>query len=106
VANRDVFDRDALVFSKIPEVVASECRVQISYDAIWQAETMYNIFEQVGCLLCGQDDKRLVLNPLIELINSDIHIFETCQSWFEGSDHVQSLAYERPRCRHGFKGLS
>jgi hypothetical protein len=76
VGNRDVFDRDALVFTEILEVIASESRTQIGYDAIWQAQGMHDVLKQLGCLLRGCGDKGLVLDPLGELINGNIYIFE------------------------------
>ena len=66
---------------------------------------MYDVLKQLGYLLRSCGDKGLVLNPLGELINGDIYVFEASRNWIEGPDHVQSPACKGPRCGDGLKGL-
>ena len=66
---------------------------------------MHDVLKQFGYLLCGCSGEWFIFDPLGELINGDIYVFEASQSWLERSDHVQSPACEGPRCRDGLKGL-
>jgi hypothetical protein len=105
VGDRDVFDEDALIFTKILEIVASESGTQIGYDAIWHSKPMYNVLQQVGCLFCYSHDEWFVFNPLGEFVNGDINISKTSWGWLERPYHVQSPACKRPGSGDGLKGL-
>ena len=90
MGSRDVFDGDASVFAEVPKMVTSECSSEVSDNAIRETESVIDIFEELDCLLCSGQNKRLVLNPLGELVNGDVHVPKTAWRGLERPDHVQS----------------
>jgi hypothetical protein len=97
MGNRDVFDRDALVFTKVSKMVTSECSTEVSDNVVRETESMDDIFEELDCLLCSGRNKRPVFDPLGELVNGDIYVLKTAWRRLERPDHVCSLACKRPR---------
>ena len=77
MGNRDVFDGDASVFVEVPKMMASKRSSEVGDNAIRETEYMDDIFEELDCLLCSSRNKRLVLNPLGELVNCDVHVLKT-----------------------------
>ena len=52
MGNRDVFDGDASVFIEVPKMMTSECGSKVDDNAIWEIESMDDIFEELNCFLC------------------------------------------------------
>ena len=77
MGNRDIFDGDASVFAEVPKMVTSECSSEVSDNAIWETESMDDIFEELNCLLCSSQNKQLVFDPLGELVNGDVCVLKT-----------------------------
>ena len=67
---------------------------------------MDDVIEELRCFLCYRLDKRLVLNPLREFVNSDINPSESTGGILEWPNHVQSLACEWPRGGNRLQSLS
>ena len=82
---------------EIPEVTAGKCRTKVGDDPIRQPKPMDDVIEELRCFLCCRLDKRLVLDPLGEFVNSDINPSETIGGVLEWPNHVQSPACEWPR---------
>ena len=61
------------------------------------SESMDDIFEELDCFLFDGRNKRLVLDPLGELVNDDVYIPKITWCRLERPDHVQSPACEVPR---------
>ena len=53
MGNRDVFDGDAMDFTEVPKMVASECSSEVGDNAIWETESVDDIFKELNCLLCN-----------------------------------------------------
>ena len=92
MGNEDVFDRDATVFAKVSKVMASKCSSEVGDDAIWETESMDDVFEELDCILCSSRDERFILNPLGELINGNVYVSEATWHWLKRANHVQSPA--------------
>ena len=97
MGNRDVFDGDASVFAEVPKMMTSECSSEVSDNAVRETKSMDDIFEELDCLLCNSQNKRLVFDPLRELVNGNIYIPKTAWRRLERPDHVESPACKRPR---------
>ena len=97
MGNGDVFDGDALVFVEVPNVMASKRSSEVGDDAVRETKSVDDIFEELDCLLCSSRNKRLVFDPLGELVNGDVYIPKTTWRRLERPDHVESLACKRPR---------
>ena len=90
MGNRDIFDRDASVFIEVPKMVTSECSSKVGDNTVRETESMDDIFEELDCLLCSSRNKRLVFDPLGELVNGDVYISKTTWRRLESPDHVES----------------
>ena len=88
MGNIDVFDGDTLVFAEVPKMVTSECSSEVGDNAIRKTESMDEIFEELDCLLCSGRNKRLVFDPLGELVNGDVYVLKTTWRRLERPDHV------------------
>ena len=77
MCDRDVFDGDPSVFVEVPKMVTSECSFEVGDNVVRETESMDDIFEELDCLLCSSRNKRLVFDPLGELVNGDIYIPKT-----------------------------
>ena len=77
MVNRNVFDGDASVSAEIPKMMTSECSSEVSDNAVRETKSMDDIFEELDCLLCSGRNKRLIFDPLGELVNSDIYVPKT-----------------------------
>ena len=77
MGNRDVFDGDASIFVEVPKMMTSECGFEVGDNAVLETESVDDIFEELDCLLCSSRNKRLVFDPLGELVNGDIYILKT-----------------------------
>ena len=75
--NGVVFDGDASVFVEAPKMMTSECSFEVGDNAIWETESVDDIFEELDCLLCSSQNEWFVFDPLGELVNGDVHIPET-----------------------------
>ena len=53
MSNGDVFDGDAMVFAEVPELMASKCSSEVVDDAVWETESMDDVFEELDCFLCS-----------------------------------------------------
>ena len=62
MGNGDVFNGDASVFAEVPKMMTSECSSEISDNAVWETESVDDIFEKLDCLLCSSRNKRFVLS--------------------------------------------
>ena len=92
MGNGDVFDGDAPVFVEIPKVMASECSSEVGNDAVWETESVDDIFEEPDCFLCSSRDEWFILDPLGELVDGDVFVLETTWRWLERPNHIQSAA--------------
>ena len=92
MGNGDVFDGDASVFVEVPKVMASKCSSEVGDDAVRETESVDDVFEELDCFLCSSRNKRLVFDPLGELINGDIYLPKITWRRLERPNHVQSLA--------------
>ena len=88
MSNGNIFNRDAPIFAEVPKMMAGKSRPEVSDDAIWETESVYDVFKELDCFLSSSCDKWFVLDPLGELINGDVHILETSWCWFERPDHI------------------
>ena len=77
MGNRDVFDRDALVFIEVLKMMTNECSSEVSDNVVRETESVYDVFKELDCFLCSSRDKRFVLDPLGELVDGDVHVPET-----------------------------
>ena len=77
MSNRDIFDGDASVFAEVPKMVTSEYSSEVDDNVVQETESMDDIFKELDCLLCSGRNKRLVFDPLGELVNGDVHVPET-----------------------------
>ena len=77
MGNGDILDGDASVFAEVPKVVASKCSSEVGDDAVWETESVDDVFEELDCFLCSSRDEWFILNPLGELINGDICVPKT-----------------------------
>ena len=76
-ATETYFDRDASVFVEVQKMMTSKCSFEVGDNAIQETESMDDIFEELDCLLCSGRNKRLVFNPLGELVNGDVYVSKT-----------------------------
>ena len=53
MGNGDVFNEDAPVFAKVPEMIAGKRGSEVSDDTVREAKTMDNVFKELDCLLCS-----------------------------------------------------
>ena len=88
MGNGDVYDGDASVFTEVPKMMASKRSSKVSDNAVWETESVDDIFEELDCFLCSSRNKRFVFDPLGELVNGDVHVSETTWHWLEGPDHI------------------
>ena len=88
MGNRDVFDGDASVFVDVPKMMTSECSSEVGDNAVWETESMDNIFEELDCLLCSGRNKWLVFDPFGQLVNGDVYVPKTTWRGIERPDHV------------------
>ena len=88
MGNGDIFDGDASVFIEVQKMMTSECSSEVGDNAVWETKSMDDIFEELDYFFWSGQNKRLVFNPLGELINGDIYVPETTWSWLERPDHV------------------
>ena len=77
MGNGDVFDGDASVFVEVPKVMASKRSSEVGDNAIWETESVDDIFEELDCLLCSSRDEQFILDPLGELVDGDEYVPET-----------------------------
>ena len=68
MGNRDVFNKDALVFAKVPKMMTNECGSEVGDNAIWETKSVDDIFEELDCFLYSGRDERFILDPLGELV--------------------------------------
>ena len=60
--------------------------------SIGHAKAMHDILYELDYLGGTKLDKRLVFNPLSELVDGNINVLKTTFSSFEWSNHVKPLA--------------
>ena len=77
-------------------MVTSECSSEVGDNAIWETESVDDIFEELDCFLCSGQNKRFVFDPLAELVNGNVYILEATWCRFERPNHVQCPACKRP----------
>jgi len=88
MGNKDVFDGDAPVFVEVPKVMASKCSSEVGDNAVWETESVDDIFKELDCLLSSSRNKRFVFDSLGELVDDDVHITKTTWRWLERPDHI------------------
>ena len=88
MGNGDIFDEDAPVFAEIPKVMTSKRSSEVGDDAVWETESVDDIFEELNCFLCSSQDERFILDPLGELINDDVYVPKATWRWLERTNHV------------------
>ena len=64
MGNGDVFDGDASVFVEVPKMMTSKCSSEVGDNAVRETKPM-------------DETKRLVFDPLGELVNGDVYIPKT-----------------------------
>jgi len=69
-------------------MMTSKCSSEVGDNAVWETESMDDIFEELDCLLSSSQNKWFVFDPLGELVNGDVHIPETTWRWLERHDYV------------------
>ena len=74
MGNRDVFNRDASVFTEVPKMMASKCSFEVGDNAVRETESVDDIFEELDCFLFSSQNKRFVFDPLGEHIDGDVHV--------------------------------
>ena len=72
MGNRDIFDGDASIFAEVPKMMSSECSFEVGDNVVWHTESVDDIIEELDCLLCSSRNRRLVFDPLGELVNGDV----------------------------------
>ena len=77
MGNRDIFDGDASVFIEVTKMMTSECSSEVGDNVVWKTESMDDIFEELDCLLCSGQNKRLVFDPLGELVDGNVYVLKT-----------------------------
>ena len=97
MGNGDIFDGDASVFAEVLKMMTSECSSKVGDNAVRETKSVDDIFEELDCLVCSGRNKRLVFDPLGELVNGDVYVPKTTWRRLERPNHVQSLACKRPR---------
>ena len=53
MSNGNVFNGDALVFTKVPKMMVSKRGFEVGDDVVWEIEPVYDIFKEVDCFLCS-----------------------------------------------------
>ena len=53
--------------------MASEYSSEVGDDAVWETESVDDVFEELDCFLCSSRDEWFILNPLGELMNGNIY---------------------------------
>ena len=76
-------------------MMTSECSFEVGDNVVRETESVDDIFEELDCLLSSSRDKRLVFDPLGELVNGNVHVPKTTWRWLERPNHVQSPACKR-----------
>ena len=76
-ATETYFDGDASVFTEVPKMMASKRSSEVGDNAIWETESVDDIFEELDCLLCSSRDEQFILDPLGELVDGDEYVPET-----------------------------
>ena len=99
MGNRDVFDRDALVFIEVLKMMTNECSSEVSDNVVRETKSVDDIFEELDCLLCSGQNKHLVFDLLGEVVNGDVYIPKIAWRRLERPDHVESPTCKRPRAR-------
>ena len=84
----DIFDGDASVFVEVPKMMTSECSFEVGDNAVQETESVDDIFEELDCFLCSSRNKRLVFNPLRELVNGDVYVPKTAWRRLERPNYV------------------
>ena len=77
MGGKDVFDGDASVFAEVSKMMTSKCSSEVGDNAVRETESVDDIFEELDYLLYSSRNKRLVFDPLGELLNGDIHVPKT-----------------------------
>ena len=88
MGNRDVFDGDASFFIEVPKMMTSECNSEVGDNVVRETKSVDDIFEELDCLLCSGRNKRLVFDPLGELVNGVVYVSKTAWRRLERPDHV------------------
>ena len=78
-------------------MVSGQCSFEVGDNAVRETESVDDIFEELDCLLCSSQNKRLVFDPLGELVNGDVQVLKTTWRGLERPNHVEFPACKRPR---------
>jgi hypothetical protein len=101
MCNRDIFDLDARIFTKLPKLVGCEIRTQVYDDGIWEAEAMQDIRDEIDNSIWCELGYQLVFVLLGELVDGHQYMGETVWHRCEGPNHIKAPASERPGWRYG-----
>ena len=66
-----------MVLAKVPKMMTNECSSEVGDIAVWETESVDDIFEELDCLLCSGRNKWLLFDPLGELVNGNIYVSKT-----------------------------
>ena len=77
MGNGDILDGDTSIFAEVPKVMASKCSFEVGDDAVWETESVDDIFKELDYFFCSSQDERFILNPHGELINGDVYVPKT-----------------------------
>ena len=58
-------------------MVTGECSSEVGDNAIREAESVDDIFEELDYFLCSSRDERFILDPLGELVDGDVYVLKT-----------------------------
>ena len=53
--------------------MTSKCSSEVGDNAVWETESMDDIFEELDCLLCSGQNKLPVFDPFGELVNGNVY---------------------------------
>ena len=69
-------------------MVTSECSSEFGDNAVRETKSIDDIFKELDCFLCSSQNKRLVFDPLGELVNGDVDVPKTAWRRLERPNHV------------------
>ena len=86
-------------------MVTSDCSSEFGDNAVRETESMDDIFEELDYLICSSRNKKILFDPLGELVNGDVYKPKTAWRGLERPNHVESPACKRLRSWDGLQFL-
>ena len=85
-----------MALTEIKELGPSDIGAQVSDDAMGDAESVFDVVEELSCFGSGSLDQWLDVYPLRKLVNCYEDMVKAAWHCFEWPHHVQPPACERP----------